>query len=310
MGYSLYYMITSRCNLNCGYCFRDSSKKSLDSELSIEEIKQTITKLYNDYNVRKITISGGEPTFLKDNECKNFIELIDFLKSFKHKDSNDNLRIILITNAILLNEQVISQMVGVVDRITITIDALDEEILRKIGRSNEINGSYLNRTFNKMHILTKLGFEIKLHSVVSPINYDSLIDLAKYINTRTDINIVKWKFFQYMGFGNAKVDKVYSIDDDKYLALKEKIVSSLSLKNIEISFKSIKNQEATLFNLLPNGKFEYFVSQDGKKVRNQSKILFNYNNWDELFDDCNINIKNFKKIHCNEVELCQKKEYY
>ena len=31
-------MLTSRCNLNCRYCFRDSSKHSIDSELSVEEI--------------------------------------------------------------------------------------------------------------------------------------------------------------------------------------------------------------------------------------------------------------------------------
>ena len=64
MAYSLYYMLTSRCNLSCRYCFRDTSKKSLESELNLEEIKNAISKLYNDFNVRKLTISGGEPTFL------------------------------------------------------------------------------------------------------------------------------------------------------------------------------------------------------------------------------------------------------
>ena len=66
---------------------------------------------------------------MKDNNCENFINLIEFLRQFKSKNKTDNLRIILITNAVLLTPQVINYLVGVVDRVTVTIDAYDDIIL-------------------------------------------------------------------------------------------------------------------------------------------------------------------------------------
>lgn len=297
MGYSLYYMLTSRCNLNCRYCFRDGSKQSIDSELSIEEIKTAITKLYYDFDIRKITLSGGEPTFLKDNNCENFIELIEFLRQFKSENKKDNLRIILITNAVLMTPRVISHLVGVVDRVTVTIDACDDKILKIIGRNNGLYDSYFERSFSRIKLLSDMGFEIKLHSVVSPINYNSLIDLARYIKKRTDINIVKWKFFQYMGFGNQSIDLEFQINNDKFFSLKEIIENEIAPRSIEIGFKSVAEQESSLFDILPDGKFEYFIEQDGIKVRKKSKKIFEYNSWDDLFTDCPIDKEMFCKLH-------------
>lgn len=297
MAYSLYYMLTSRCNLSCRYCFRDTSKKSLESELNLEEIKNAISKLYYDFNVRKLTISGGEPTFLKDNECKNFIELMKFLRQFKHNNPSDNLRIILITNVVLMNDEVVNYLKGVVDRVTITIDACDEQVLTKLGRNNGMYHSYLDRSFSRMKLLSDAGFEIKLHSVVSPVNYNSLIDLAKYIAKRNDINIVRWKFFQYMGFGNEKVDIEFNIDNEKYWNLKPLIERELKGSKINIGFKSVAKQEESLFDLLPDGTFEYFVKENGQMVRHHSKKLFYYNSWSELFEDCPIDVDVFKNLH-------------
>ena len=290
-------MLTSRCNLNCRYCFRDSSKHSIDSELSVEEIKTAIRKLYYDFDIRKITLSGGEPTFLKDNNCENFINLIEFLRQFKSKNKTDNLRIILITNAVLLTPQVINYLVGVVDRVTVTIDAYDDIILRMIGRNNGVYDSYFERSFSRIKLLSDMGFEIKLHSVVSPVNYNSLIDLGRYIKKRTDINIVKWKFFQYMGFGNHSIDLEFQIDNEKYFSLKKIIEKEIAPRSIEISFKSVANQEASLFDLLPDGKFEYFIEQDGVKVRKKSKKIFEYTSWYDLFEDCQIDQEMFRKLH-------------
>jgi hypothetical protein len=148
-----------------------------------------------------------------------------------------------------------------------------------------------------MKMLSDAGFEIKLHSVVSPVNWDSLIELARYINKRTDINIVRWKFFQYMGFGNEKVDEAFSISDEKYWELKPLIEKEVSNRDIEIGFKSVEKQEQTLFDLLPDGTFEYCEKQNGGIVRKRSKKLFEYNSWDELFEDCPIDRSVFERFH-------------
>lgn len=299
MGYSLYYMLTARCNLNCKYCFRNSSEEYFNSELSIDDIKKMIDILYHKFNVRKITLSGGEPTFLKDNNCENFIKIIDHLRQYKNQDDNLNLKIILITNAILLSSEVIEQIKGVVDRVTVTIDAFDEEILTKLGRNNYQYTSYLDRTFSRLKELSDLGFEIKLHSVVSKVNYDSLIRLSNYISTRDDIKIIKWKFFQYMGFGSPDVDAIFSIENCEYWNLKSLLEKELGNRNLALSFKSVEKQEETLLSLLPNGKIEYFEEIDGKKVRKYSKKFFEYENWDEFLEDCKIDKQMFLTLHKN-----------
>ena len=297
MSYSLYYMLTSRCNLNCKYCFRDASKESIEGELSLGEIKTAIDVLYNKFNVRKITLSGGEPTFLKNNDCSAFVELIEHIKKYKTDDPMTNLRVVLITNAILLNEDIARCMIGVVDRVTITIDAKDNKILEKLGRNNQFNTLYFENSISKIKMLSKLGFEIKLHSVVSPINYTDLIELAKYLKMDKELNIVKWKFFQYMTFGNPNIDKIFDISVEKYYALENIIAEELRDTGIRIGFKSVLKQEESLFDLLPNGKFEYITTKDGKIQRGLTEKIFEYNGWDDLFNRHPINKEIFYKLH-------------
>lgn len=66
----LYLLLTEKCNLNCKMCIRgDKSNR----ELSLCDIKgiQSIEEL----STHDIVITGGEPTL-----CKNFIQIVDFLK--------------------------------------------------------------------------------------------------------------------------------------------------------------------------------------------------------------------------------------
>ena len=116
MSFAIYYMLTPRCLLNCGYCFRDTSKESIASELSIEEKLKAIHSLIEDLNVRKITLSGGEPTIMGGVLLTQFLELINSLKNYKKK--YPDLRIELLTNAVLLEKPVLAKLVGAVDRIT------------------------------------------------------------------------------------------------------------------------------------------------------------------------------------------------
>jgi molybdenum cofactor biosynthesis enzyme MoaA len=290
-------MLTTRCNLCCRYCFRDYTKQTIAAELSVDSIKKVVAKLYRDFGVRKLTLSGGEPTFIKNDNCQSFIELMDDLRQYKHDNKEDNLRIVLITNAVLLTEKAIRHMVGVVDRITITIDALDEDVLTSLGRNTPKYNSYVERSFNRIKFLSDMGFEIKLHSVVTPLNYDSLVELAKYISVRNDIRIIKWKLFQYMGFGNTVADEEFRIDETKYWALKSKLEEILFSCNTKVSFKSIDDQEQSLFDLLPDGTFEYLSTQNGQKQRHHSKPVFEYDSWEKLLADCPIDENMFRRLH-------------
>lgn len=297
MYYSIYYMTTPRCILNCGYCFRDTTAESIASELHIDDIKKLITHLYNNFNVRKITISGGEPTVLGGVKNKNFLELIRHLKQFKSRNKNDNLRVELLSNAVNLTPNITEQLIGIVERITITVDSLDENVLTKIGRNTGKYRDYINRFEERFKDLFDKGFDLKLHSVVTPVNYDSLIPLVNHIKNSKNYKITKWKFYQYMTYNQPEKDLIYSIEDIKYQTIKSKITEILKDTTIELSFKNNKLMTDSMFNLLHSGKFEYYTNINGVRERHLSDILMNYKNWDDLAKKCNINMKMIQKYH-------------
>ncbi len=297
MYYSIYYMTTPRCILNCGYCFRDTTPESIASELPVEKIKELITHLYENFNVRKLTISGGEPTVLGGVKNKNFLELINHLRKFKHQNEKDNLRIELLSNAVNLTPDITEQLVGVVDRITITLDSLDESVLSKIGRNTGPYKDYVSRFRERFADFTEKGFDLKLHSVVTPVNYDSLIPLVTYIKDCKEFHVSRWKFYQYMTYGQPEKDLVYAIEDEKYTEIAAKISEILSGSGIELSFKDNKLMTDTMFNLLHSGRLEYFTTENGVRTRHLSDILTSYSGWDELAEKCCINREMIKKYH-------------
>lgn len=297
MYYSIYYMTTPRCILNCGYCFRDTSPESIASELPIEQIKKLITHLYEKFDVRKLTLSGGEPTVIGGVKNTNFLELIRHIKRFKSKNPSDNLRIDLLSNAVNLTPDITEQLVGIVDRITITLDSLDENVLTAIGRNTGPYREYVSRFHERFADFTQKGFELKLHSVVTPVNYDSLIPLAKHIAACSEFRISKWKFYQYMTYGQPEKDLVYAIADDKYAEIAGKLKEILAPTGMALSFKDNKLMTDTMFNLLHSGKLEYFTMENGVRTRHLSDMLFAYDGWDSLAKVCEIDRQMIDRYH-------------
>ena len=69
--------ITDVCNFKCGYCLPNGyqvDKSDNRKFLHLEEIKR-LAKCFSELGVRKIRITGGEPTVRKD-----FFEIIKVLK--------------------------------------------------------------------------------------------------------------------------------------------------------------------------------------------------------------------------------------
>lgn len=293
--YSMYYMITQRCVLNCGYCFRDTSKEALKEELNVEEMKDIIDHLYNEFKIRKLTLSGGEPLFLGGKVRTDFIELVKYMKNYKSTEDKDNLRIELLSNGVLMNEELLEIMQGVVDRITITIDSIDNRTLSKIGRNTSKYQEYFERFNKRIQQYRDYGFEIKLHSVVTPLNYSKLEELANYvIDNQLPIN--RWKLYQYMSYGMPETDKIFSISDEKYLEMKDRF-SNLNFGNIDIIFKDNKMMNDSMVNLWPNGKIESYYNENGERTRCFSKRITEYSSIEEWMKDANVNKELFERYH-------------
>ena len=296
MYYSVYYMLTPRCLLNCGYCFRDTSSESLKSELSLADKKRVIKTLIEDLRVRKLTLSGGEPTIIGGVKLTQFLDLIAFIREYKVK--YPNLRVELLSNGILLEKNVLEAIKGVVNRITITLDAIDEEILRKIGRNTKEYASYIERFHKRIKDSVDLGFEMKLHSVITPVNYEHLEDLAKYIKeNNTDFKINRWKFYQYMTYDDPIKDAIYSIGDDDYLSITQKLSELLRDTDIDVTFKNNELMIDSMMNLMHDGCMENIVVHNNEKTLYRSKPIWEYRRIGDLIKDLRISMHDLEKYH-------------
>jgi len=289
-------MLTPRCLLNCGYCFRDTSKESLARELSLEDKLKVIHALVENLNVRKITLSGGEPTIIGGSVLTQFLELIETIKNYKIK--YPDLRIELLTNAILLEPDVLEKLVGAIDRTTITLDTINEEVLTKIGRNTTTYKNYLSRFKKRMIEMNRLGFETKIHSVVTPVNYDFLEELAQYIKDNNHMfKINRWKFYQYMTYDDPVKDAMYQIDNQRFSMIKNKIESLLKSSEIDVTFKDNQLMIDSMLNLTHYGCLEHVTMIDGKKTTFLSKQIWVYKTINELSNDIHITIEKLNLYH-------------
>ena len=124
--------VTDRCNFRCSYCMPkdvfDNQYKFLPqtSLLSFEEITRS-ARLFVAHGVRKLRLTGGEPLLRKHLEA-----LIGMLAALRTPDG-DELDITLTTNGSLLARKAQALKDAGLQRITVSLDALDDAVFRRMN---------------------------------------------------------------------------------------------------------------------------------------------------------------------------------
>ena len=124
--------LTDRCNFRCVYCMPEKSfgKDHIflpqSSLLSFEEITR-IARIFVAHGVQKIRLTGGEPLLRKHIE-----NLIGMLAQLKTSDGRD-LELTLTTNGSLLAKKAQSLRHAGLDRVTVSLDSLDEATFKCIN---------------------------------------------------------------------------------------------------------------------------------------------------------------------------------
>ncbi len=183
--------VTDRCNFRCGYCmpaeiygekYEYLPRKDL---LTFEEITR-LTRILVRLGVGKIRLTGGEPLLRKGIE-----ELVRRLATIEGVED-----LSLTTNASLLAGKARILRSAGLQRITVSLDSLDEKVFR------EMNG----RGFSTENVLdgitaaVEAGFNpIKINAVVKRgVNDHTILDLARFSKERGAI----LRFIEYMDVGN------------------------------------------------------------------------------------------------------------
>ena len=183
--------VTDRCNFRCPYCmpaeiFGEAYEFLPRSEiLSFEEIAR-LTGIFAGMGVTKARITGGEPLLRT--------ELHQLVRQLSEVPGIDDLT--LTTNGYLLSQHAQSLKDAGLNRITVSLDSLDEEVFKTMnGR-----GFAPERVLEAIQTASEVGLSpIKINAVVQKgVNDHTIVDLARHFKGAGHIV----RFIEYMDVGN------------------------------------------------------------------------------------------------------------
>lgn len=196
--------VTDRCNFRCTYCM---PKEVFDKDhvflphgdlLSFEEITR-LARIFIAHGVEKIRLTGGEPLLRKNIE-----KLVEMLSSLKTADGRD-LDLTLTTNGSLLAKKARSLKDAGLKRVTVSLDALDDAIFR---RMNDVDFP-VTEVLHGIEAAHQAGLgPIKVNMVVKGgLNDAEILPMARHFRDTPFI----LRFIEYMDVGASngwKMDEV------------------------------------------------------------------------------------------------------
>ena len=295
-----YWMITNKCNLSCSYCVLENASHQLRAELDLAHKKALVSHLYTHLQFRRLTLSGGEALIIGKHPPTEFIALLNHIRQYRSRTQEDNLQIEIYSNATYCNDEVVAAMQDVVDVVAITIDSVNDAVLRDIGRKHRGGTRYLDHIVQVIGQLTACGITIKLHSVVSKKNIHALASEVRPILEAIDQaagTVHSWKFYQYMSYDAPEVDTVHTLPHDVYAAFCTQTREILKDTGIHLHFKDNQEMNASLFNILSCGHAQYMNAGDTWSTSKRTEDLRNYPTMEALFARNAIDEARFRQFH-------------
>ena len=195
--------VTDRCNFRCVYCMpkevygRDFRFLERAELLTFEEIAR-VARIFAGLGVRKIRLTGGEP--LLRREVERLVAMLAI----------PGLDLTLTTNGSLLAQKAAALREAGLERVTVSLDSLDDEVFRSM---NDVD-------FPVERVLA--GIEAAAAADLSPVkvnvvlkrgvNEDGLLDLVRYFRGSGHV----LRFIEYMDVGHTngwRLDEVVPADE-------------------------------------------------------------------------------------------------
>jgi cyclic pyranopterin phosphate synthase len=147
--------------------------------LSFEDMFELL-KIFIDYGIKKIRITGGEPLLRKDLD--KFIKMIN--------QYNSNIDLSLTTNAFLLGQSAKILKENGLNRVNISLDSLQKDVILKLTQKDA-----LDSVLEGIDASLEAGLGVKLNSVpFKNINEDEIIKLLEYAKDKN----IKLRYIEYM----------------------------------------------------------------------------------------------------------------
>lgn len=174
--------VTDRCNLRCIYCMPEEGITNLAREeiLTFEEIYRVVS-LVSKMGVKKVRITGGEPTVRK--ELPRLVSMIAEIPEIE--------KLCLTTNGLLLDKLALPLKGAGIEYLNISLDTLNPERFAQVTR-----GGNLEVFMRGLDAALSAGFkEIKLNALLlRGTNETDLYDLVLFAATLG----LEIRFIEYM----------------------------------------------------------------------------------------------------------------
>ena len=180
--YYVCWYLTYRCNLSCGFCyaFKNGTEPLRDC------LYQTGDALLAQ-GVKKVNLMGGEP-FLSPY-------LFDVVARY-----SNHVGLSITTNGTFLTEDSVARLVGKLDRLTVSLDAVTPGIAQEIrGRNYDVSA-----VLKGLKLACIRGIPLKINTIVMKKNISELARIGSFLNS-LNCHLV-WKLFQITKNINVKVD--------------------------------------------------------------------------------------------------------
>ncbi len=185
--------VTDRCNFRCTYCMpreiygRDFEFLRRDELMSFEEIAH-LAQIFAQLGTEKIRLTGGEPLLRRDIE--SLVEMLAHVKGIRDLTMTTN-------GSLLTREKARALKDAGLDRISISLDSLDDAVFRAM---NDVNFP-VDKVLDAIEAADEAGlWPVKIDMVVKRgVNEQSIIDMAGHFRGTRPIV----RFIEYMDVGTT-----------------------------------------------------------------------------------------------------------
>jgi GTP 3',8-cyclase len=182
--------ITDRCNFRCTYCmpkevFGSSYRFLPRAELLTFEEIERLARILTAHGVEKVRLTGGEPLLRRDVQ-----KLVAMLADIPGLD------LTMTTNGALLPQKAGALAAAGLDRITVSLDALEDEVFRSL---NDVDFP-VARVLAGIDAAAAAGLPVKVNMVVKRgVNEDSVLPMARFFHGSGHT----LRFIEYMDVGHT-----------------------------------------------------------------------------------------------------------
>jgi radical SAM protein with 4Fe4S-binding SPASM domain len=217
---SIFWEITSRCNLLCRHCVVASSDAVSSSELSTERSLELIDE-WAHTGVRDITFSGGEPLLRKD--------FFDLASAAKQR----NLELSLATNGTLITPSVARNLKNLGFDVQISLDGSTPDIYESVRG----NAERFKDVIAGIHNLLSEKVNLTIGTVLTRNNVDDIPDILELVEK---MGAPAFRIIPFIPSGRGRENRALELDPAEmrkvYADLVEKR-ASVSLTILPLEFE-------------------------------------------------------------------------